>query len=105
MTLLDKLKTQEGNLAQRAQEAGDAGRAMLDQAEAKLKSHGLLRDLGAAVYAERSGDGSPENSREIDRLVGEIANHKAKNSSATEADDATASPGTSADGGPGKATS
>jgi hypothetical protein len=78
---------------------------MLDQAAAKLKTHGLLNDLGAAVYAERSGDGSPENSREIDRLVAEIASRKNKHSSAIEGDDATSPPNTSADAGPGEPTS
>lgn len=82
MTLLDKLKTQEGNIARGAKEAANAGRATIDQAEAKLKAPGLLRDLGAAVYKERSGDGSAANTREIDRLVAEITSHKTRHESA-----------------------
>jgi hypothetical protein len=69
MPLFDKVKAQAGQVAQKAQEAGKAGQAKLDQAQAKRKADALLRDLGAAVYAERSGHASP-GKRKRDRPAG-----------------------------------
>lgn len=55
MGLLDKVKAQASQAAQMAQEAGKTGQAKLEEAQAKRKLDGLFRDLGAAVYAERTG--------------------------------------------------
>jgi hypothetical protein len=85
MTLLKSLKTEAAALAQKTQEIGGAGRAKLDQAEARLAAHGLYRDLGTAVYAERTGKAGPDNAGEVDRLVAEITHHEATHSSASVA--------------------
>lgn len=87
MPLFDKVKAQASQVAQKAQEAGKAGQAKLDQAQAKRKADALLRDLGAAVYAERSGQGSPDSASEIDRLIAEIASHEAEHGSVSETTD------------------
>ncbi|HEY1824959.1 MAG TPA: hypothetical protein VGG21_03260 [Acidimicrobiales bacterium] len=71
MALFDKVKEQASQLAQKAQEAGKAGQAKIEDVQAKRKQDGMLRDLGAAVYAERSGSVS-DNKAEVDRLVAEI---------------------------------
>jgi hypothetical protein len=76
MTLLDKLKEQANQVDQSAKEAGKAASAKLDQAEAKLRTHGLLHDLGGAVYDARSGKSRSDNSVEINRLVAKIAKLK-----------------------------
>lgn len=73
MPLFDKMKEQAAQAAQKAQEAAQRGQAKLDEAQAKRKEDTLLRDLGAAVYAERTGGGS---SGDIDRLVAEITAHR-----------------------------
>jgi len=88
MPLFDKVKAQAGQVAQKAQEAGKAGQAKLDQAQAKRKADALLRDLGAAVYAERSGQGGPQSAAEIDRLVEEISNHEAEHGAVSSSDTA-----------------
>ena len=101
MPLFDKVKAQAGQVAQKAQEAGKAGQAKLDQAQAKRKADALLRDLGAAVYAERSGHASPDNASasEIDRLVAEIASHEAEHGSVYETTDTTPTADATAPGG------
>jgi hypothetical protein len=76
MTLLDTLKEQANQIDQTAKDAGKAASAKLDQAEAKLRTHGLLHDLGVAVYAARSGTSRSDNSVEINRLVAKIAKLK-----------------------------
>ncbi len=71
MALFDKVKEQASQLAQKAQEAGKAGQAKIQDAQATRKFDGMLRDLGAAVYAEKTGEVS-DNSAEVDRIVGEL---------------------------------
>ena len=76
MTLLDKLKEQANQVDQSAKDAGKAASAKLDQAEAKLRTHALLHDLGVAVYAARTVRGDSDDSAEIKRLVAKIAKLK-----------------------------
>lgn len=73
MALIDKVKAQASQLAQKAQEAGKAGQAKLEDVQARRRADGMLRDLGAAVYAQRSGRAGSEGDAEIDRLVSELA--------------------------------
>src|ERR1035437_6099804 len=72
MALIDKVKAQASQLAQKAQEAGKAGQAKLEDVQARRRADGLLRDLGAAVYAQRSGRAGGEGDAEIDRLLSEL---------------------------------
>ncbi len=69
MGLMDKVRAQGSQLAQVAQDAAREGKVKLDQAQAKRRADALFRDLGAAVYAERTGRGSPDSKDRIDRLV------------------------------------
>ncbi len=78
MGLMDKVKaTAEVGLA-KATEAGKAGQAKLDAAQAKHKADGLLRDLGAAVYADHMGKGSDETTAQAERLVEELKAYEAE---------------------------
>ncbi len=72
MALMDKMKAQASQLAQKAQEAGKAGQAKLEDVQARRRADGILRDLGAAVYAQRSGRAGSEGDAEIDRLLSEL---------------------------------
>ena len=76
MTAFDKLKAQTSQVDQSVKDAGKAAGAKLGEAEAKLKTHGLLHDLGEAVYKARTAQADPGSSVEIDRLVAEIAHNK-----------------------------
>lgn len=72
MALMDKMKAQAAQLAQKAQEAGKAGQSKLGDVQARRKADALLRELGAIVYAQRTGTAAADAPAEIDRLVGEI---------------------------------
>lgn len=72
MGFMDKMKQQATGLAAKAQEGVKSGQAKVGGAEANKKSEALLRDLGAAVYAQRKGTAGQENDAEIERIVGEL---------------------------------
>jgi hypothetical protein len=73
--LMDRVKAQVDSLAQQA----NAGMAKLDNLPVQRKSDGLLRSLGVAVLADRTGRGNPGSSAEIDRLITEITQHESQN--------------------------
>jgi hypothetical protein len=76
MALFDKVKEQANQLAQKAQEAGKAGQAKVQDAQSKRKADAILRQLGAAYYAQRSGTAGSDNDAEIDRLIGELKTYE-----------------------------
>src|SRR5580698_5535519 len=69
MGLMDKVRAQSTQLAQMAQETAREGKVKLDQAQAKRRADAMFRDLGATVYAERTGRGTADSKGKIDRLV------------------------------------
>ena len=77
MGLLDKAKQQASQIAQKGQEAAKRGQEKLETAQAKKREDALLRDLGAAVYAERTGRGTVETAAETERLLAELRSHEA----------------------------
>jgi hypothetical protein len=81
MALFDKVKSQAGQIAQKAQEAGKAGQAKMADAQARRRADGLLRELGAAVFAEQSGRGTDATKSEIERLTGELSAYETENGS------------------------
>jgi hypothetical protein len=78
MGLMDKVKASAEIGLAKATEAGKAGQAKLDAAQAKHKADGLLRDLGAAVYADHLGKGGDENTQKAERLVEELKAYEAE---------------------------
>jgi hypothetical protein len=78
MGLMDKVKASAEIGLAKATEAGKAGQAKLDAAQAKHKADGLLRDLGAAVYADHSGRGSDQTTKDAERIVGELQAYEAE---------------------------
>ncbi len=73
MPMFDKVKQQATQVAQKAQEAGKAGQAKIEEAQAKRQADALLRRLGAAVYAQRTGGETSEN---VDELIAAIKAHE-----------------------------
>jgi hypothetical protein len=73
MGLMDRVREQAAQVAQKTaqatQEAALQGKAKLDQAQAKRRADAMFRDLGAAVYAERTGRGGTDTADKIERLV------------------------------------
>jgi hypothetical protein len=70
MGFLDKAK-------QTLQEGAKAAQEKLDDAQAKRKADGLLRELGAWTYAAHKG-GYVDAQSNIDRVLGELAAHEAE---------------------------
>jgi hypothetical protein len=79
MGLMDKVKAQATVLAEKAQETARDSKAKFDQAQAKRRGDVLLRNLGAAVYAERTGRSTPGTGADIDQLIEDIKAHEAQN--------------------------
>lgn len=79
MGLMDRVKAQATQLAQQTKEAAQEQKAKLDQAQANRRGDALLRQLGAAVFAERTGRGTPETQAKIDQLVNDISAHEREN--------------------------
>jgi hypothetical protein len=79
MGLMDKVKAQANQLAQKTQEAAQEGKARLDQAQAGRRGDALLRQLGALVFAERTGRGTPDSPAKIDQLITTISAHEKEN--------------------------
>lgn len=79
MGLMDKVKAQATQIAQKSQEAAREGKARLDQAQANKQADAMLRNLGALVYAERTNRGTPDTDDRIASLVSKISAHEAEN--------------------------
>ena len=78
MGFMDKVKaTTEAGLA-KASEATKAGQEKLDQTTAKHRADGLLRDLGAAVYAEHAGRGTEQTTADAERIVTELQTYESE---------------------------
>jgi hypothetical protein len=60
MGLMDKMKEQAAQALTKAQQGVSQGKAKIDEAQAKHQWDGLLRNLGAAVYAEQREGGPSE---------------------------------------------
>ena len=100
MGLMDKVRAQGTQIAQIAQETAREGKVKLDQANAKRRADAMFRDLGATVYAERTGRGTPDSKDKIDRLVEALSRQEA--SQGLGDPDGTAPGSTGPDGtGPG----
>ncbi len=79
---MDRVKEQATQLAQKTQEAAQQaareGKEKLDHAQAKRRADAMFRDLGAAIYAERTGRAGADNAAKIDRLVDALKRQEAE---------------------------
>ena len=78
MGLRDQIREQVNQLAQKTQEAAQEGRAKLDQVQARRQADAMFRDLGAAVYAERTGRAGPDGPDKIERLIKALSRQEAE---------------------------
>jgi hypothetical protein len=83
MGLLDKVKDAAQNATVAAKDAAAKGQAKLDGAQAKRAADGLLRDLGAAYYATKTGRSSATTDADIDRLVAALQAHESEHGQIT----------------------
>lgn len=77
MGLLDRVKEQAATAGAAAKDAAQKGQAKIDEMQAKRAADALLRDLGAAVYSQHAGHGSPASQADVDRLVAALKEHEA----------------------------
>jgi hypothetical protein len=79
MGLMDKMKAQATQISQKAQETARDGKVKFDHAQAKRRADAMLRNLGALVYAERTGRAAADSQAQVDKLVADISAHEAEN--------------------------
>lgn len=79
MGLMDRVKPLATQMAQKTQEAAREGKARLDQAQANRQADVMLRNLGALIYAERTGRGAPDSADQASKLISRIQAHEAEN--------------------------
>jgi len=72
MGLMDRVKAQASSLAQQANQ----GMAKLDNLPAQRRADALLRSLGVALLAERTGRATADNEARIIQLLADLAQHE-----------------------------
>jgi hypothetical protein len=102
MALKDTVKQQAGQAWGKAQQGIGQGQAKYDQLQAKRQAQSLLRNLGAAYYAQQREGGSAEAvSSALVAMDQHVAAQQRKNAAGTEAsstnnaDDTATNAGTS----------
>jgi hypothetical protein len=90
MGLLDKVKAQATAATAVAKDAAQKGQAKLDEVQAKKGADGMLRDLGAAFYATKTGRATPSTDADIDRLVAALQAHESERGALTLAPESAA---------------
>jgi hypothetical protein len=83
MGLMDKVKSQATQLAEKAQQAGAAGQAKLADLQSKRKADALLLELGGIVYQERTGRGDAAGTARSAELVDLLQKHEAEHGAVT----------------------
>ena len=96
MGLLDKVKATAATATEAAKDAAAKGQAKLDEAQAKKAADGMLRDLGAAFYATKTGRATPTTEADIDRLVAALQAHESEHGPITLAPETSAAAPTAA---------
>jgi hypothetical protein len=106
MGLLDKVKATAATATEAAKDAAAKGQAKLDEAQANKVADGMLRDLGAAFYATKTGRSTPTTDSDMERLVAALQDHEQKHGPITLAPESAAAGPTAApaDGSGGAAS-
>jgi hypothetical protein len=78
MGLMDKVKTQASQLAEKAQQAGVAGQAKLLELQAKRKADAMLLELGGIFYSQKSGRAAPDAESRTGELMDLLHKHEAE---------------------------
>ena len=95
MGLMDKVKQGAGQALNKAQQGVNQGKVKLDHAQAKRQWDGLLKDLGAAVYAQKR-QGGPEEA--VDTALAALDQHLSDHGPGGPDEDEAAAPGHNGDG-------
>ncbi len=104
MGLLDKVKAQATAATEMAKDAAAKGQAKMNDVQAKKTADGMLRDLGAAFYATKTGRSTPTTETEIEQLVTSLQVHESEHGQITLAPESAAAAPTAAPAGDGSAS-
>lgn len=96
MGLLDKAKDRVAQATELAKDAAQKGQAKIDEVQSKRGADGILRDLGAAYYATKTGRSTPTTDADITRLVAALQDHEAQHGQLTLAPESPAAAPTAA---------
>ncbi len=99
MGLLDKVKAQATAATEMAKDAAAKGQAKMNDAQAKKAADGMLRDLGAAFYATKTGRATPATEADMERLVTALQAHESEHGPITLAPESAAAAPTAAPAG------
>jgi hypothetical protein len=99
MGLLDKVKAQATVATEMAKDAAAKGQAKIDEAQAKRAAEGMLRDLGAAFYATKTGRATPTTDADMERLVAAIQHYESEHGPLTLAPESSAAAPTASPAG------
>ena len=99
MGLLDKVKAQATAATEMAKDAAAKGQAKMNDAQAKKAADGMLRDLGAAYYATKTGRATPSTEADVERLVTALQVHESEHGPITLAPESAAAAPTAAPAG------
>jgi hypothetical protein len=85
--LMDKVKAQATQLADKAQQAGQVGQAKIAELQAKRKADALLLELGGIEYLRRAGRPLPDGETRAASVVARLQAHESEHGpiSVTEA--------------------
>jgi hypothetical protein len=103
MGLLDKVKAQATAATEMAKDAAAKGQAKMNDAQAKKTADGMLRDLGAAFYATKTGRSTPTTEADITQLVTSLQAHESEHGQITLAPESAAAAPTATAAGDGSA--
>ena len=78
MGLMDKVKAQATQIAEKAQEAGKVGQAKLEGVQAKRKADSLLEELGKITYDAHEGRSTPGGEQRASDLVEQLRQYEAE---------------------------
>ena len=78
MGLMDKVKAQATQLAEKAQEAGKAGQAKLDAIAARRRADALLTELGRITYCARAERAAAGDEQRAGDLVEQLRQYEAE---------------------------
>src|SRR5437764_11771616 len=91
MGFMDKVKATAEKVGEKAQQGVQQGQHKLSEVQERKRVDGLLRDLGAACYHDRTGRGGPQVTSEVERLVAALREAE-DNGTAVELSDSLAAP-------------
>jgi hypothetical protein len=78
MGLMDKVKAQATQLAEKAQEAGKVGQQKIGNLQVKKQADTLLRELGAHHFAKAKGRGDAQTDTKIAGVMAQLDAHEAE---------------------------